>query len=359
MRTDMKRFVLALAFISVLVGGPVLADGPPVHLFPGSDAGKKIAAAIASLPPGIGGSVDATGFSNPQNITGFTIPSGVTVQLGPILYTLVCGAPITVRQGGHLLGSGTNSPGATTIKLSNNCNHAVIQTAVLGDATAWWHNGEMRNFRVDGNKANNTIGGNCVEVMRLAETSLIQRLNINNCKQDGLLLVGSHSGTGTVENVTVNNSGSCGIRLDDFKSGIYLKSVGGDQNPSTLCITNPNNGGGSIYINDFKSEKNIPGPAVTVSGGNSAITLTFAGGNALQSGLASKTFLEIANSGGFQKDPLITIQGMVMGLDYSTIIDDQKNGVKVMGTPTTYHALTMYTAGKSSRFDTNGWVTTP
>lgn len=328
------------------------------HRFPGTDAGKKIANAIAALPSGIGGYVDATGFKNPQNISGFTIPSGVTVRLAPVFFTMPCGVSITIHQGGQLHGGGTNSPGSTQIKLFNNCNHAIIKAVSSAGGSNWWHAGEIRNLRLDGNKANNTTG-NCMEVWGLAETSLLQRLDISNCKQAGLLLTSSNSGTGTVENVTVNSNGTCGIQIDDFKSGVYLKSVGGDNNPSTLCITNPNNGGGSIYINDFKSEKTVAGPAVTISGGNSPITLTLAGGNALQSLAADTTMIVIENSGGLQKDPIINIQGMVTSLNYSTLINDQKNNVQVTSDAITYHGFLSYTAGKSVRFDKNGFVTVP
>jgi hypothetical protein len=309
------------------------------------DAGVKIAAAIdmlkAASPGNPTGLVDATGFAHPQNMTGFTIPPGITVQLGPIWYTLPTAAPsIVVNQGAHLYGMGANSPGATNLKAFNGFNKDII--VCKPTSGAWWHHGEVRNLRLDGNKTNNTVGHGISIPVGIGETSCIARLSVNFCAQAGLYVAGSQSGTGTVQNVTTNNNGIAGVWLDDFKSGITMWGVGGDQNPTTLKITNPNNGGGSIYIMDFKSEKNIAGPAVEISGGNSPITLTLAGGNCLQSGAADTTLIRVLNSGGLQKSPIITLMGVVTGLDYSTIIDDQLAGVRVMSTPVTYHGLLTY-----------------
>lgn len=309
------------------------------------DAGVKIAAAIDKLkqaePANPTGLVDATGFANPQNLTGFTIPPGVTVLLAPVFYTMPTASPsIIVQQGARLYGMGANSPGSTQIRAYTNFNKPmIICQPTLG---AWWHNGAVAFLRLDGNKANNTSGHGISVPVGIGETSLISQCNISNCTQAGLYIAGSQSGTGTVQNVTSNGNGVAGIWLDDFKSGISMWGVGGDQNPTTLKITNPNNGGGSIYITDFKSEKSIPGPAVEISGGNSPIVLTIAGGNCLQSGAADTTLIRVLNSGGLQKSPIISIDGLVTSLNYSTVIEDLVAGKRIVSSPVTYHGRLNY-----------------
>jgi hypothetical protein len=321
----------------------------------------KIQAAIdalkAATPGNPTGLVDATGFSHPQNCTGFTVSPGITVLLGPMWYTLPTASPsIVVNQGGHLYGMGANSPGATVLRAYTNFNKPIIKCVSTVGPASWWHNGEVRNLQLDGNKANNA-SGNALEVYLLGETSAVSRLNIHDAKQAGLYFAGSNSGTGQVFNVTTNSNGEAGIHVDDFKSGIEMCGVGGDHNPVTLKITNPNNGGGSIYITGFKSEKNTGGPAVEISGGSARVTLTLAGGNALNSGAADPVMVRILNTVG--ADPLVNISGMFTGNNYTTIIDDQKNGVQVTSDPVTYHGFLHYCAGKHVRFDKNGFTQVP
>ena len=302
------------------------------------DAGVKIAAAMALLPT-TGGIVDATGFANPQNLTGFTIRAGVHVVLGPGLYTMPAASPcITVNQGGKLSGLGVNNPGATTIKAFNGFNKDIIKCISTAGVGQWWHGGRVSDLRLDGNKANNT-SGHGISVYGLAEVSTIARLNINECAQGGLYFNGSQSGTGTVQNVTTNKNGVAGVWIDNFMSGLSMLAVGGDENPITFKITNPNNGGGSIYIIDPKSEKFTGGPAFEISGGNAPITLTLAGGNCLNSGAAEDTLIRILSPG---PSPVITIQGLISSLNYPTIIDDQRAGKQIVSTPITYHGLLTY-----------------
>ncbi len=340
------------------VSHPMVVRAYTLPTEPGDDAGKKISRAIAMLPAGVGGYVDATGFTNPQNLSGFTIPPGVTVELSPAFYTIPCGQPITVNQGGSFKGTARNSPGSTTLKLFNNCNHPMVKLISTAGVGQWWHHGELGNMRFSGNKQNNT-SGNCVEVYGLAETSWIHHLSINDCAASGIYFNGSHSGTGTTQNVTVNSNVVAGIHIDDFKSALSFWGVGGDQNPVTALITNPNNGGGSIYVLDFKSEKNIPGPAVRIEPGSAPVTFTIAGGNSLNSGAASTTLVEIANTGNATSHPVVNINGHISGLNYPTIIDDQKAGVQVTSDPVTYFGFLSYTNGKHVRFDKNGFTQVP
>lgn len=303
------------------------------------DAGVKIAAAMSMLPS-TGGIVDATGFTNPQNLTGFSIRAGVTVLLGPGLYTMPTASPsIVVHQGGRLAGTGVNNPGATTIRAFNGFSKDLIKCISTAGASQWWHGGMVRDLRLDGNKANNTFGHG-ISVYGLAEVSMLANLNINECAQGGVFISGSQSGTGTVRNVTTNKNGVAGVWIDNFMSGLSMCGVGGDENPVTFKITNPNNGGGSIYIMDAKSEKLTGGPAFEISGGNSPITLTLAGGNCINSSAADDTLIRILGPSG--PSPVITIQGMISSLNYPTIIDDQRAGRKITSTPITYHGLLTY-----------------
>lgn len=323
------------------------------------DAGVKIAAAIASLPSGVGGYVDARGFPNPQNLTGFTIPRGVTVELGSGLYTVPCGNPITINEGARLIGQGSNSPGYTQIKLFNNCNHEVLKlVGVGGEVGTWWHSGMVKDLRIHGNKANNASGTHCVKVFGIGEVSTISSLLIEECKLAGLYIVGSQSGTGSVNNITVNKNGTYGIQLDQIRSGLTLYNVGGDFNPATLGITSPSTGGGSITLIDFKSEKNDAGPAIEYIPGSAGMTLAIVGGNALMSGAADTTFLRITNVAG-KVSPLVTIMGLFTGNNYTTIIEDLLTDNTVSSSAVTYHAFLSYTAGKWAKFDTSGWSVSP
>jgi hypothetical protein len=330
----------------------------PAHRMPGTSVTDKINAAIASLPSGVGGIVDARGFANPVTLSGFTITPGVTVLLGPVFHTLLCNTSITVQQGGHLIGSGRNSPGGTTIRHNANCSVPMIKLVSSAGVTNWWHNGSLKNIRLDGQKAFQTTANNCVESYLIGETSVISELNIVNCKGNGVYLTGSNSGTGTIRNVTVNSSDVCGFKLENFTSAMSMLGIGGDNNPVTLCILNS---GGGLQITDFKSEKTtVPGPAVTIGGsgsGGAAFNLTIVGGNALQAGVSSTTFLEIHNT--VTVNPTVTLMGMVAGNNYTTMIDDQENSVQVSADPLSFIGLLSYVGGKSIRFDKNGFVTVP
>jgi hypothetical protein len=312
------------------------------------DAGVKIAAAIAMLPAGVGGLVDATGFTNPQNLTGFTVPPGVTVLLGPVFFTMPAASPsIVVNQGARLLGAGCNSPGATTIKAFTGFNKEVIKCISTAGESDWWHHGEVRCIRVDGNKAANSLGHG-VSVYGLAETSLIQRMLIQNAAQAGLYIKGSQSGTGSIENVTVNTNGQYGVQLDQFRSAITLKCVGGDQNPVTFAITSAMTGGGAITMIDPKSEGTTtadPLP-ILITGGSAPVTLNLIGGNFMTPN-QDKTAIRIEASA---QHPRIQVMGLFTGNSMTTFIDDQKTPFTVSTAATTYHGLFCYYSGTSMKF---------
>jgi len=328
------RSLLLLACLSLfapsvhaLECAPATCGTVEAHLMPGASAGDKIEAAIAALPSN-GGYVDATGFPNPQNLSGFTIPPGVTVKLGPVFHTLPCGSPITVNQGGRLIGSGTNSPGATYIKLFNNCNHNVIELISTAGETDWWHSGELAWIRVDGNKANNTAG-NGVAVYQIGEISQIHNMMIVNAAEAGLYSKGGTSGVQSIDNVHVGNNGEAGVRFDEFRSAIYLKSVGGDANPITFHILGARTGGGTIYIAAPKSEaiSSINASTIVFEGGSASVNLTLAGGNFLAEhlGTIQKTITILPAT----PSPYIQIIGTYLG-NIGAIVDDQVNGVMVV-----------------------------
>jgi hypothetical protein len=322
---------------------------------PGTSVTDKINAAINSLPSGVGGIVDATGFPNPVTLSAFTITPGVTVILGPVFHTLLCGT-ITIQQGGHLIGNGRNSPGGTTIRHNANCNANTPMIKLISSAGSsnWWHNGTLRNIRLDGQKAQQTNANNCLEIYQQGETSVVEELSITGCKGSGMYIYGSNSGTGTIRNITVNSNEVCGIKLDSFNSAISMLGVGGDDNPITMCIINS---AGGVQITDFKSEKTtVTGPAITIEGagpGGAALNLTIVGGNALQAGVASTTFLEILNT--VTVNPAITIMGMVAGNSYTTLIDDKENTITESADALSYTNLLSYVGGKSIRFDKDGF----
>lgn len=347
--------IIALSLFLLYQGAEALQCAPDVcpsveaHLIPdamGTSAGAKIAAAIASLPAGIGGYVDATGFANPQNLSGFTIPSGVTVKLGPIFHTLPCGTPITVNQGGRLIGSGTNSPGATWIKLFNDCNHDVVQAVSTAGPLDWWHSGEIAWLRIDGNKANNTSGDG-LQVHTIGEISHIHNLIVVNAVEAGLRHIGGTAGTNSIENVFVADNGEAGILLEDFSSQIVLKSVGGDRNPSTFLIRNPKTGGGSVYILSLKSEGKFEftESVVTIEGGSAPVHLTIAGGTSI-SGFREnlQTIVTLKATG---REHFINIVGATF-YNIGAVIDDQRNNSQLV--PEGFvdsEACTIFTVGGS------------
>lgn len=354
------RSLLLLACLSVfapsvhaLECAPATCGTVEAHLMPGVSAGDKIEAAIAALPAGVGGYVDATGFANPQNLTGFTVPPGVTVQLGPIFYTLNAATPIIVNQGGHLLGAGRNSPGATTIKLFTANNHEIVKAISTNGENDWWHHGSIRNIRFLCNKANNT-SGHCVSIYGLGETSTVAELAIESAAESGIYFHGSQSGTGTVRNVTVNNANTYGIQLDEFRSGISMWGVGGDHNGSTLGITGPRTGGGSIMLMDFKSEGSGPGPDIVIEGGSASVMLSLLGGNTLTVD-PNKTFIRMTGTVSHH----VSIEGMVLGNTYGTIIDDQVNSYVVPIVPNSKLSMLHYYQGQWIKFDGNGLSTFP
>ncbi len=325
--------------------------------FPGADAGQKIAAAIAALPVGVGGLVNAY-FPNPQNATGFTIPPGVTVQLSPVLFTLIASGPsITVNQGGRLKGSGTNAPGDTRIKASNGFNKDLIRcvnTTGIGDSD-YWHHGIVSDLRIDGNKANNTTG-NGIAIYALAEVSDVKRLNIFNCAQAGMYIKGSQSGTGSIRNVTVNTNGLAGVQVDEFRSGLTLYNVGGDLNPLTLLVTNPKFNGGCLQVIDLKSEA-ASGPVVKIQGGSSRMILKLDGGNFLCPQGVDSIGIQIAAD--VSSDPLILVSGLATGNTMPVLIDDLKHGSQFLVDPLAYHGRLEYCGGKSTYFDFRGLKTIP
>jgi hypothetical protein len=327
------------------------------HKMPGATAGDQILTALSLLPPD-GGVVDATRLYGPQSIAPFVVKRGQHVKLGPGVHTLTGGAPIVVNDGGHLYGSGVNSPGATWIKLGNGENHDVIQC--VAESGNWWHNGELANFRIDGNKANNPTGGHGIAVYSLGETSVIRRVISSNNKKAGLYFKGSHAGTGTVDNVTVGSNDVAGFHIDDFKSGICFNSCGGDFNGHTFMITNANNGGGSIVIKDPKSE-GIPAGGYPIyfkdSPTSAVVNLTVLGGSFLNGFGANGTVIKVDDIGW---SPVINIIGLTLTNGWSTLIDDQVVNMQIPSpVPGAYWGMLSYSNGKYMKFDKNGFETYP
>ena len=116
MRLTMRlTAVLAVLACIFLQASEELENVRMAHEFPGIDAGQRISSAIADLPRG-GGLVDARGLPGPQTLSGITIPSGVTVKLPPITFTVT--GTIFVRPSGHLEGSAWGNPGHTNLALT-------------------------------------------------------------------------------------------------------------------------------------------------------------------------------------------------------------------------------------------------
>ena len=365
-----------LRILFLLVFSPLLAhalDCPPAtcgvaqaHLMPGADVGQKIAASIAALPAN-GGYVDGTGLTS-GNLTAFTIPRGVTVKLAPGTYTLLCGAPLIVNDGAKLFGSGVNSPGATTIKLGNGCNHDVVQGLSVSGPTGWWHNSEIAEVRIDGNKTNNPTGGYALAIYQMGETSQVRRVILTGAKKDGFFITGSQAGTSTVDNVTANWNDGAGFHLEDFKSAILWKSIGGDNNAQAILVTNANQGGGSLTVLDMKSEGSTDVP-ILITGGPTcppcaaaSVNLTLIGGSMLSPFNANATMIRVdaANQPG-PRSPYLQIVGMTTGNGFTTIIDDKVASVQIATDgPTSYHSFFGYApGGKWMRFGKNGFETYP
>jgi hypothetical protein len=325
----------------------------------GNDAGEKIANAISSLPSD-GGTVDATKFTS-QPMTAFTVRRGVTVLLHPGSFTVHSG-PIVVHDGAKLKGGGVNSPGATTLKLANGSNGDVVRCVSVSGETGWWHNAEVADVRIDGNKANCPDGRNGVSLYQMGETSMLHRVIVTDCVQAGVYVTGSQAGTSSIENVTSNKNGTYGFLVDYFRSGILLKSVGGDVNTSTFGIRNAQQGGGSVTIIDPKSEV-CSGPVVHITGGtlcpdcaSASVNLTIIGGSFANAFHVNGTMIRVDAAGQpGPRSPYITLLGLTTGNSYTTIIDDQVAKVQVTTTPTSYHGFFTYApGGHYMRFGSTG-----
>ena len=358
---------LCILFLLLCLSAPAMAlqcVGCAVveaHLLSSADAGQKIAEAIASLPS-TGGYVDARGVS-PGNLTAFTVSRGVTVQLPPGQFTLLCGSPVVVNDGAKLFGMGVNSPGGTTIKLGNGCNHDVVRAVSVGGEKGWWHNAQIADLRIDGNKTNNPAGGNALSLYQMGETSQLARLILTDAKGDGLFVSGSQAGTSSIDNVTSNKNDGAGFHLYDFKSAILLKSVGGDNNAQVFKIDSANQGGGAVTILDMKSEgsKDVP---ILITGNPkcppcaaASVNLTLVGGSMLSPFNAEGTMIRVDAEGQpGPRSPFVQIIGMMTGNGFTTIIDDRvaKINVSTDG-PTTYHGLFSYApGGKWMKFGKHG-----
>jgi hypothetical protein len=322
-------------------------------LMPGSDAGLKIQAAIAALPVGVGGFVDATGFTNPQSLTGFHIPPGVTVKLSPVYYTLVATGPsITLDDGGRLLGSGRGNPGGTHVRASNGFNKALITCISRGGETGWWHHGEVRNIRLDGNKAQNTRGHG-IEVYNFGETSTLRDVNIHDATECGVYVKGSQSGTNAIYNVTTNACGVAGLCFDQFRSAFTCVCVGGDNNPVTLLVKDPGMGGGALKFVDLKSEGAV-GPVIRIQGGSARVTLGVSGGNFLCLNGVPSTAIEI--TADVRENPVISLETVSLGNTVPTLVQDRKNGKVVTVGNYSYLGYFHYCAGVWQRFDQDGFT---
>jgi hypothetical protein len=322
----------------------VIGEGTPnentniqiAHINPTiGDAGVKIQAAIDALMSDHpeGGIVDATGFVHPSNLTGFTIPAGVTVHLNHGLYTLVCGVPITINEGGRLIGEGTSSPGATKIKLGNNCNHDIVHAIAKVGETGWWHHAEIAWIRFDCNKANNTIGTG-IRIWQPGEVTQIHNVLIQQCPEDALWIKGSWAGTQSIDNVTMNLNDGWAIHLFEFRSTAQFNNVGGDDNGGLLWIEGPRTGGGNVQINNFKYEG--PGdPVFLISDGSAPVQLEIVNGGVVTANVSTPIgdIVKLENAfclTGKCVQHKVMIRHIGGGQNHKNVLHDVDRGVEVV-----------------------------
>jgi len=200
----------------------------------GADAGAKIAACEAQMPPN-GGIIDATGFSGNQTIASLTIARGAVIRLGCGTYDVL--SPINMTNLGHLSGArlegcmssseGTSNTVGTVLKGDTGAGRAVIDATGTGSAY-------LEHFSI--RAGSSTIG---VLQARSTVSANVER----NVMNDVHIELGSNPGAN-------DGNGTIGIYNYGAESAHYNDLLVGADKPIVLTATNIY-GVASIYANFY------------------------------------------------------------------------------------------------------------
>lgn len=314
------------------------------HLFPGRDAGAKIAAAIKSLLGGNsrGGVVDARGLTDPT-MTSFTVSPGVQVLL-PAREFGVTGT-ITVNQDAWLTGLTDGGLGnGTRLNVRRGVRGRAIYLihSAGRDSTQWCHKCRVENILL--NMVDAAPGVHGFEAYQMGENSYIRDVQIRSAPGCGVLIgaageaPNSQAGASYLWNVEPNGSGVAGVCLRNMAGELRVIGLSGDCNAKMFELSGWNYHGLSLLIDYTKSESpqaSCPGsgdPWMLIdnfgsTSGTPVGVITYIGGRHTHSGKSASDWIRIQNMRP-GAGPLLKIQNtFIQG--YTNLIQDPSNGVTI------------------------------
>jgi hypothetical protein len=219
--------------------------GPPggvrfVEDFTGDDAGGRIAACIAHLPP-TGGTCDARGLEGSQTITQpLVVGSGtkpVVVLLGAA--TFAASAPITLEQNARVVGVARD---ATVIRAAPGFDFARHRALVRIGSSAPVNGARLENLMVDGASAPGSV---CVYSAHAQEQSGLRDVLVIRFQDKGIWWDGVGAQNSFMENVealaTTGTAATVPVLIDGVLSfrgirGLTVTAAGGKGVPVGLRL---------------------------------------------------------------------------------------------------------------------------
>ena len=235
---------------------PLLSAAQSVRMaekFPGSDAGQKINACIAALPP-TGGVCDARNLSGDQqsssSITVGTESKPVELLLGAT--TLVVSKPVILQAKSSIVGLPTGSgigtyQGATVIRAGD-------QTQLPGVLQVMGRLGVVQDLTIDGNKTKN--GGEGSGIVVSAWRAELFRVTVQNSPGHGIAIVSANSNEACcpkLEKVISIYSGKAGLFIERTGDPFVLMSE--FENNGTNGVELSSSSGMRIQNSDFGGNK--------------------------------------------------------------------------------------------------------
>lgn len=287
--------------------------------FNGSNAGRKLAAAIASSPDQ-GRVISMAGISGDLSFTEeIRIPVGFTVELDFAAYTLT--ASLLVSQGAKLVGKGTapHFQRGSILRASAGLTNPMVHCISDAGANEWWHWGNLCSFRIEGN---NLCDGVVVE--QIGEVASISHLSISDCKS-GLKYHGIMAGSQKTEVISVFNA-DVAFNFDNVTSKHSLYDIKGDGNKVFLRIA-PWALHGGVHINvdtiGWEAPANSSPDIVIESSGLSILSLAH-----IQAGGGQNKQTLIKATGG---SPVVHMYDFEVGNYQYVMMDDQGQNIPANG----------------------------
>jgi len=177
----------------------VLQDaGYPIGLCDGTADDVQIQAAIDALPAGGGKVALSEGTFN------------IAARIVPV-------------QSLSLWGQGKL---ATVLKLADTTNVDVISYLSTDGDTTGVRYADFRNFRIDGNKANNSTAGSGMNLY--SKQCIFKDIAIDNCREYGIILDGQGGDVGggdSLSNVRLNDTEKAGLHVTALHPDLYISEL--------------------------------------------------------------------------------------------------------------------------------------